>query len=175
MKKKILLLLVLFLLFDYSFTAIKLVRVGVVDIEKVFQAYPGIEDIQKKLKQEREKIEVEVNKRNEKIKILEEQLKNSNLSEAEKQTKIAELEYEKQTLANFIDDNNSKLSSLREELTKPIYSRIWLVIQRVGRERGYSIIIKKSSDAILYFDKEIDVTSEVITKLTKEMEIEKRN
>ncbi len=174
--KKLLFILILTLFFTgISFPAIKLVKVGVVDLDKVFSSYPGISDIQKKLKDERDNYEKEINKKNEEIKALESTLTNKSLSDSERQTTIAEIEYNKQKLSEYIDEVNTKLSSLKEELTKTIYSKIWMVIQRVGAERGYSLILKKSGESILYIDKEIDITSEVITKLKKELEIEKRN
>ncbi|MGC8764686.1 MAG: OmpH family outer membrane protein [Brevinematia bacterium] len=175
MKKISLYIFSLFLISSFSFPAIKLVKVGVVDLEKVFASYPGISDIQKRLKDERENYDREINKKNEEIKILEASLTNELLSDNEKQVKIAEIEYKKQKLNDFIDEANAKLNSLKNELTKSIYSKIWTVIQRVGVEKGYSLILKKSGESILYIDKEIDITSDVITKLKKELEVEKRN
>jgi len=173
--KKILLVILFVSLSVFSFSAVKLFKIGIVDLEKVFSAYPGISDIQKKLKDERDIYDKEINKRKEEIKILESSFTNQGISDSEKQAKIAEIEYKKQKLNEYIEDVNSKLNALRDDVTKSIYSKIWMVVQRVGIERGYSLILKKSSDSILYIDKEVDITSEVITKLRKELELEKRN
>lgn len=170
----IILLTLLLIVCGIGFSAIKLVKIGVVNIEKVFAAYPGIADIQKRLKEERDKYEAEINRKKEEINILETTLTNSNLTEKDKEARLAEIEYKRKELSDFINNINEKLNALREELSTPVYKKIWTVIQRVGIQRGFSIILKQSSDSILYIDKEIDITEEVINKLKAEVELDLR-
>ncbi len=173
--KKVLVFLSFFLLFNTTYSAIKLVKVGVVDLERVFANYPGISDIQKKLKDERDRYEIEINKKKEEITVLESSITNSNVSDGERNAKLAEIEMKKQKLNEFINEVNSSLTSLKEEMTKSIYVKINLVIQRIGIEKGFSLILKRSSDSILFVDKELDITTDVITRLKKEVEIDRRN
>ncbi|MCX7820788.1 MAG: OmpH family outer membrane protein [Brevinematales bacterium] len=173
--RKFLILLILIIGVNLSFSAIKLVRIGVVDLDRVFAAYPGIADIQKKLKDERDKYEVEINKKKEEINILEANVTNQNLTESERASRLAEIEFKKQRLSEYVNEVNNNLISLKDEMTKSIYQKINIVIQRVGMEKGFSVIFKRSSDAILFVDKEVDITADVITRLRKEVEIDRRN
>ncbi|MEJ5283994.1 MAG: OmpH family outer membrane protein [Brevinematia bacterium] len=160
---------------NLSYSAIKLVRIGVVDLDRVFAAYPGISDIQKRLKDERDKYEIEINKRKEEINILESSLTNQSLNESERNSRLAEIELKKQKLTEYVNEVNNTLISLKDEMTKSIYQKINIVIQRIGMEKGFSVIFKRSADSILFIDKEVDITADVITRLRKEVEIDRRN
>lgn len=173
--KKFLIFLFILTGINLSFSAIKLVRIGVVDLDRVFASYPGISDIQKKLKDERDKYEIEINKRKEEINVLESSLTNQSLTESERNARLAEIEFKKQKLTEYVNEVNNTLISLKDEMTKSIYQKINIVIQRIGMEKGFSIIFKRSSDSILFLDKEVDITADVITRLRKEVEIDKRN
>ncbi len=173
--RNFLIILIILVGVNLSHSAIKLVRIGVVDLDRVFSAYPGISDIQKKLKDERDKYEIEINKRKEEINVLETSLTNQNITEAERNSRNAEIEFKKRKLNEYVNEANSNLISLKDEMTKSIYQKINQVIQRIGMEKGYSIIFKRSSDAILFLDKEVDITADIISSLKKEVEIDRRN
>ena len=176
MKKKAILAFILILLAVTPFFGARMFKIGTVDVEEVFASYPGVDDVRKKLKDEREAFQGEIDKRKEEIARLEKDYQSADkLSDAEKDRREAEISYKKDLLAEFIDDSNKKLTALKEELTKPIYIKIATVIQRVGAEKGYSIILKKSSDSVLYTDKEIDITKDIVQKLKKELTIDERN
>lgn len=177
MKKLVVSILVLSLAFVSSSYAVKLFKIGTVDVEEVFTAYPGVDDVRKKLSDERKKFQDDIDQRKEDIAKLERQISESGgkYSEEERNRREAEIEYKKDLLADFIDDSNKRLNALKEELTKPIYMKIATVIQRVGGEKGFSLILKKAGDAVLYSDKEVDITKDVVQKLRKELLVEDRN
>lgn len=176
-KKNIILLIMIVFLSSNLLYSAKLIKLGYVDVEAIFAEFPGIEDIRKNLKDERNKYQTEIDLKKAEIAQLEMDLQNNynNLTEEEKQRRISEIDYKKQLLIEFIDDSNKKLDALREELTKPVYNKIIQVIQKVCIEKGYSFVFKKGSDALLYFDKEYDITKEVIIRLKRELQIQERN
>lgn len=178
MKKMILpIMLIVFLTFTVSSYSLKLIKIGFVDVEEVFNTYPGTGDIRDKLKKERDKYQVEIDKQKAEIARLENdyQLNSSKLSEDERQRRSAEIEYKKEVLSEYIDDTNSKLNALKDELSKPIYLKIANVIRKVSAEKGFSFVFKKGSESLLYQDKEFDLTQEIKSRLTKELSIEDRN
>jgi Skp family chaperone for outer membrane proteins len=163
--------------FVQNLHAVKLVKIGYVDVEEIFAAYPGAAEIRQKLKDEKDKLQVEIDRQKEAIARLERdyQLNSDRLSDDERQRREAEIEYKKEILLEAIDDSNKKLNTLKDELTKPIYLKIATVIQRVSAEKGYSFVFKKASDMILYVDKEYDLTKEVKQRISRELSIEERN
>ena len=177
MKKIIILAVAAVFLSMNGLFAVKLVKIGYVDVEEIFASFPGASEIRQKLKDEKDKMQIEIDKQKENIARLEKdfQLNSDRLSEDERQRREAEIEYKKELLVEFIDDSNKKLTALKDELTKPIYLKISTAIQRVSAEKGFSFVFKKDSDTILYVDKEYDLTKEVKLRISRELSIEERN
>jgi outer membrane protein len=177
MKKILILTVAAVILTANASFGIKLIKMGYVDVEEIFATYPGTAEIRQKLKDEKDKFQVEIDKQKENIARLEKdyQLNSDRLSEDERQRREAEIEYKKELLIEYIDDSNKKLTTLKDELTKPIYQKIGNVIKRVSAEKGFSFVFKKGSDSILYVDKEYDLTKEVQTRISRELSIEERN
>ena len=59
-----------------------------------------------------------------------------------------------------------ELYKKRESLMKPIHEDIFTAVQSVATEKGYQLIIDKSSDmSLVYAAPKIDVSDEVLEKL----------
>ncbi len=176
MIKKILISLIsIFILFSVNY-GLRQVKLGYVDVEDVFNSYPGIEDIKKKLLDERKTYQIEIDKRKEEIALLEKGYQNNDrLSDEERQRRDAEIEYKKELLNDFIIDSNNKLTAFKEEMTKPIYLKIATVIQKVSAEKGFSFVFRKGNDILLFVDREFDITGEVKLRLKKELTLDERN
>lgn len=169
--------LVLIFLSGVGYSQIKRqIKIGYVDVEQVFDNYPDTDDVKEKLKKEKERYEVEINKQKEEIAQLEKAYQQNfdSLNEEDKQRREAEIEYKKESLSEFIDDANKKLDALKEKLVGPIYDKIRAVIRKVSAEKGYSFVFRSSSQTVLYVDKEFNITKDVITRLMKELELNQR-
>jgi outer membrane protein len=162
-------------LFSESF--VNIIKIGFVDVEDVFNSYPGTAEIRQKLKDERDKFSVEIDKQKENIARLDKdfQLNIDRLSDDDKQRRGAEIEYKKELLNDYIEESNKKLNALKDELTKPIYLKISDVIRKVSAEKSYSFVFRKGSDSLLYVKNTFDITPDVKTRLQKELSIEERN
>lgn len=169
-------LMIIFMSIIYAYGA-RLVKIGYVDVEEVFAAYPGTADIRQKLKEEKDKFQAEIDKKKEEIAIQENDFQNNyeRFNDEERQRREAEIEYKKELLSEFIDDSNKKLTALKDELTKPVYIKIYTIIQKVSAEKGFSFVFRKGSESILYLEREFDLTKDVISRLAKELSIEERN
>ena len=179
MKRGIMFFAALFMLMSVRVSADiqRQVRIGYVNVEKVFDSYPDISDIKSQLKTEKTKYQIEINKRKEEIAGLEKAYQENfdSLTEDEKQRREAEIEYKKESLSEYIDKANQELDALKEKLVTPIYEKIRMVIKRVSTEKGFSVVFRSSSQAILYVDKEFDITKDVIKRLQKELQLDIRH
>lgn len=177
MKKLVLLVLSIGIVFSGSSYGARLVKIGCVDVEEIFNSYPGTSDIREKLKKEKDKYQLDIDKQKDEVAKLESglQLNYSKLTDDERQRRVAEIDYKKELLNEFIEDSNKKLAAFKEELTKPIYIKIYTMIKRVCAEKGFSFVIRKDSDSLLYSDREFDLTQEVRSRINKETTIEERN
>lgn len=156
--------------------ALDLPKIGYVDVEEVYKVYPGAEDIRLKLKNQKDQFQAEIDKYKEEIARMELEYQSSydRLKDEERQRREAEIDYKKQLLTEYIEDSNKKLAALRDELTKPVYLKIAAIIQRVSEEKGFTFVLRKGSDSLLYVDKRYDLTRDVITRLKKELQLEDR-
>lgn len=152
------------------------IKIGYVDVEKVFESYPDTDDVKAHLAKEKEKYEIEINKRKEEIASLEKSYQETfdKLTEDEKQRRESEISYKKEALSAFIDDANKRLDALKEKLVTPIYDKIRSVISKVSAEKGFSFVFRSSSQTVLYADKEFNITKDVMMRLNKELELDQR-
>jgi Skp family chaperone for outer membrane proteins len=51
------------------------------------------------------------------------------------------------------------------ELFKPVKEKITKSIETLAKELKYNIVLDKASDALIYGDKDIDITFKVLDKL----------
>lgn len=133
-------------------------KIGYVDMEKVFNEYnktktanAKLQDEQKKKRSDAEKMVTDINKMKEESELLSDEAKKG--KEAVIKEKIKELrDYEKDTVNEIRD----KLLSLRKE----ILDEITKVIEEKGKKEGYNFIF--ISDVIVYKDKGCDITEDVL-------------
>lgn len=133
-------------------------KIGYVDMEKVFNEYnktktanAKLQDEQKKKRAEAEKMVTDINKLKEESELLSDEAKRG--KEGVIKEKIKELrDYEKDTVNEIRD----KLMSLRKE----ILDEITKVIEEKGKKEGYNFIF--ISDVIVYKDKTCDITEDVL-------------
>lgn len=148
-----------------------LIKIAYVDVESIFEDYPGTDDVMDTLEDTKAEYEAEIAIMKEEIANLELQyeLNFNSLTDDERQRRESEIEYKKEALYEYIEDANAALEALKDTLTDPIYLKIISVIQEVAAEEGYSYVFKESSSAFLYLDDEYDITEDVMDRLQSEL------
>jgi len=144
-------------LFSFDVYSQKL-KIGYVDIFKLFNQYKKTQDYDKILESERNKKEKLLEEKKEKIKKMQEKLSLLNEKEQEKQRKkimqVAE-EYKKMEREFYLD-----LKKERDEKMKEIVEDIKQVIDDYGKKHGYQIIFNKG--AVLYGEEGLDLTDTIL-------------
>lgn len=145
---------------------LKLVNVGVVDVEEVFYKYAEMTGEGKELVEKKKKFEEEIARMKLEIKALQQNLQtNTTLTEYDRQRLATEIDYKTQELLSYIKQANTQLEQLKKQIERPLMEDIYEAIKQVGIENGYTLILERGKSGVIYFDKEIDITSKVITKL----------
>lgn len=151
-------------------------RVGVVDIAKVFDGYAKRTDREKELRAEEERLEKEYNDRKEKLR----QIRNE-LDLLREGSLTYMLKKEEQTAAasalNYFDQIRREILKSRfETYMLEILTEIEQVVQEIGKKGGYHFIIKVDNPAntkkesttplelraVLYYSNEIDISNQVL-------------
>ncbi|HAX50265.1 MAG TPA: hypothetical protein DCX92_14885, partial [Bacteroidetes bacterium] len=70
-----------------------------------------------------------------------------------------------QDLSAYKQNVQKSLYDVQLELFKPVKEKITKAIETLAKELKYNIVLDKASDALIYGDKDIDITFKVLDKL----------
>jgi len=137
-------------------------KIGIVDIQKVFSSSVKAkqnEDIYKKeVAAEMEKM---TQKQNEFKKLKEElEKQKSILSPDQQKKKEAELNNKGQEFSDLLNEGKKKLDRRRDELENASIQEILKTAREYGKSKGYTMIL--SGGAVLYSIDALDITNEII-------------
>jgi outer membrane protein len=63
------------------------------------------------------------------------------------------------------DEAESRFKQMQNDETQNFLSRMAPVVEAIGKEGNYTLIIRPTAPAVLYFDPKIDITDEVLRRL----------
>ena len=86
------------------------------------------------------------------------------LSQEARKSKEEELERQIREYQRLVSDSQSEVKKKESELTGDILKEIRTIIQKIGQDEAYTLILENAEGQILYSVKEIDLTDLVIRK-----------
>jgi len=140
------------------------VKVGYVNVAKIFEKSPQVEAAKKKINSEFKARESDLIAKQKRLKELEEKLKKdgASMSDSEKSRLRKDIISRRRKLNNdrgaFRDDLNLRKS---EELNK-IRKKILETVQEFARSEKYDLIL---TDGVVYYSKKVDITDKILGKL----------
>jgi len=82
---------------------------------------------------------------------------------------------EEQQITNMIRDLQAQqqnyqmeMRQAEQEAMKPIFAKLKALIHKIGKKKGYAIILEKSMPGVYYVSPKIDITKMIINVLNKE-------
>jgi outer membrane protein len=166
MKKTISVLLFLLLCMPVSLLAVDDLKIGYIDFQKVLNE----SDAGKKAKADLEIIvkskQTTIDEKGKTIEKLKADLEKqaSVLSAEAKKSKEEELEKMLREYQRLVQDSQTEVKKKELELTDVIIKDIRQIVEKMGEEGGYTLIIEKTGGMVLYSKKDIDLTDAVIKK-----------
>ena len=139
------------------------VKMGFVDVEKVFNEYELTKQNDAKLKEEGKAKTSERSGLVEEIKKLKEEAEL--LSEEARKEKEAVIEEKLKNLRDFDEKTKNELRSKRDFLLKKIFDEIRQNIEEVGKEENYTFIF--NDRALLYKTAGNDLTAQVVKRMNE--------
>ncbi len=166
MKKGISLLLLILLCTPVSSLAVDALKIGCVDFQKVLNESDAGKkaktDLEMLVKSKQTTLD-EKGKTIEKLKAdLEKQA--SVLSAEAKKSKEEELEKMLREYQRLVQDSQTEVKKKELEITDAIIKDIRQIVEKMGEEGGYTLIIERTGGMVLYSTKDIDLTDVVIKK-----------
>ena len=166
MKKGISLLLFILLCMPVSSLAADALKIGRIDFQKVLNESDAGKkaktDLEMLVKSKQTNLD-EKGKTIEKLKAdLEKQA--SVLSAEAKKSKEEELEKMLREYQRLVQDSQTEVKKKELELTDVIIKGMRQIVEKLGEEEGYTLIIEKTGGMVLYSKKDIDLTDVVIKR-----------
>ncbi|MBU8920462.1 MAG: OmpH family outer membrane protein [Bacteroidales bacterium] len=178
MKRKISVIL----LATYLFTMVPLtalradeVKIGYIDTIKIFAEFKETVEAEEVYKKEVEAWKKKAEEMETELARLRENIESQSLmlSEEKLQEKKVEFETKARDYQKYMKDvfgETGEAARRNQELTSPIVEKINAVIARLAEDEGYTIVFDSSQGNIVYADKTIDITDQVIAVLESQLE-----
>lgn len=148
----------------FSVSAAADIKVGFVSSPKILENAPQGKAAMVKLQEEFAQKEKELNALNESILKMEEDYKKNNLimSESERLQKEKNIRADKRKLKRLSQEHQEDFTVRRNEELRKLQKVIRAAIEKLAKERGYDLIVEQA----VYFNESIDLTDEIIEKLS---------
>lgn len=164
--KKLSLLLVVLSLFVAAQAYAENIKIGSVDLIKALNE----SDAGKKAKADLESLiktkQAVLDEKGKSIEKMKSEIEkqSSVLSAEARKSKEDELEKVLRDYQRLVSDSQSEIKKREGEFTNEIIKDLRAIIEKIGNEEGYTIILEGSAGQILYAKKELDLTELVIKK-----------
>jgi len=147
-------------------------KLGYIDSARIFAEYKGTEDAQRSFDQEVASWEEEAKVMRAELDSLlgEYQAQSLMLSEALKAEKEQRINEKKATYETFVQSiwgPEGKLAEKNSALVQPIIDKINVVLQRIGEEEGFDLVLDAAAGGIVYASDELDLTDRILEELNQ--------
>ncbi len=150
--------------------AAETVKIGYIDIDKIIsESVPGQQAV-KKLRKDFERRAADLRKMEDELKKKRKDLddKGSVMNMERRRHKEVEYRQDRRDLKRAIRDNNEEFNIKRKQVLVDLFPKILKMVQTIGKEKGYTLILRKEPNILLFTDDQVDITQEVIARLNSE-------
>lgn len=147
----------------------ELTRFGLIDLQRCLQESMEGKRTTELLKRKKAEFQRQLdNKQQELFELRREFEKQSMmLSMDAQETKRKAVERKARELEYYFKDLNEEMARAQEHEKKRIFDELGTVIEKMGSKGGYAIILEKRAGGVLYWNKAIDITDQVIEAYEK--------
>lgn len=148
------------------FAAESTLKVAYVDLQKALQTVDAGKSAKSQLEKDVQKKRAELEKMQSQLQNEAEQFekKAAILNESAKAQKQQELQKKFAEFQKNAAESQQELQKRERELTKPLIDELRAIIEGIGKEKGYQLILEKNEGAVLYAEAGSDLTETVIDR-----------
>lgn len=151
------------------------VKVGVVDVNKIFSSYTKVTENQAEFNKFREERQADVQKKadaaDKEIQLLQGKLDSKAIKKEASDKITADIEKKKQDILNLQREVYQELQTKNRDLVEARVKEIEAAIAKLAKENGYAIVINK--EAVLYSPETADLSDQTIAALNKPAAVKK--
>jgi len=171
--KRFIPVVIIFIVFTSIALSFAQLKIGYVDSQKILAQYQEAIDAQNQLEQIRNQYQAEYETKVREYQSLAQEIESQSLllSEEKKKEKLRELQEKATEIDKYkyekLNPEGGEFYRKNQELFKPIIDKINNVINKVGSDEEYDIILDASSGALLHALPKYDLTSRILEELNK--------
>ena len=141
-------------------------KIGYVNAQRIIEESKAGKQAYQKLKELQDEHKSKVEAKKSDIESKEEELRKQymTLSESAKMEKEENLRKEKKEFKRMLEDADTEIGAREKSYLEKIDKEVMEVIDKVGKEEGYTVILGQVGSLILYANPTIDLTDKVIQK-----------
>jgi outer membrane protein len=145
------------------------VKIGVVDMQKALQTVDAGKKAKAQLEKEFNAKKVEIQKEEDSIKKMGDEFKKQSLvmSEDARAKKQAEIQDRIMKLQEKTQASQMEIQKKEHDLTQPILGKLRSIIGDMAKQKGYSFVLEKNENTVLYSMDKDDMTDAVVAQYNK--------
>lgn len=149
------------------------VKIGYIDSNRILDEYKGRDELKRKLDKKLADWQEEAVKKKQKIENLIKEFESQSLmlsdeARARKRGEIEKVQAEYEDYIQKVWGPEGLAKKQNEEIMKPFIEKVNLILQKIGKDKEYTIILDAATSGIVYVQEGMDLTDEVIAELNKE-------
>lgn len=145
-------------------------RIGYVDLQRVLVRSQAGVAAREQLEREKAQMQRDMDARRQEIETLRDELekKGSLLSADARREKEETIERKRRDAARLADDYQRDLVRKEQQVLARLQQELAVVIERLGKRKGYYMIVERRGAVVLYAAPEADLTDEVVRAYDQE-------
>jgi outer membrane protein len=145
------------------------IKVGVVDLSQAINATEEGKAAREELNRKRRAAEQEVQPMIDKVKALDEELKGKRyvLSDEALFGKQADMLELRNKIDSKIKELEGQLKIDQGRLEAPLIAKLRDIVQEIGKEQGFTLILDRSTPGLVYTREALDITNQVTSRFNK--------
>jgi len=161
--KRVLVLLLCLLMANVTL-AVAADKFGYVDLQRVLLESNSGKVAKETISKKVQELKAQVNAKQDELKKLKGELENQGvmLTPDAKAQKEREYQQKLKDFQRFTKDSQDQLQQQDSQFTHRILREVLDVVRAEGKKEGYTMILEKSESSLIYADKSIDMTDQVI-------------
>ena len=145
-------------------------KIGVVDVQKVLARSAAGVAAREQLEREKSAMQKEVDGRRQELEKLKEELdkKGALMTADARKEKQDTFDRKRRDATRLVDDFQKELEKKEQGLLQKVLQDVSGVIEKVGKQRNYYMIVEKRGASVIYSAGEADITDEIIRAYDQE-------
>ena len=147
-------------------------KIGVVDMQRALTSSKLGSEAQEKYQQEVKKAQAELDKKKEQFEQMKKSFTNQrdSLNEKARSQKEEEILSFKKEVERSLEDAEQGLRRKNAQLVSELVKKLRKIVQEIGKDEDYTIVLETQSPAVLYANKAIDITDKAVAAFNKQSE-----